>query len=152
MSKVITKTEPIAKILNKQVANCSILFMKLHNYHWFVKGESFFDLHVKFEELYNEMALHLDTVAERILTIGEQPVATLKEMLVSSSIKEAAGDETAIQMVKQLIRDFETIAKELTEAIETADEAKDQPTADMLVGIRTSLEKHVWMFSAFQAK
>lgn len=152
MSKVMTKAEPISKILNKQVANCSILYMKLHNYHWFVKGESFFDLHVKFEELYNEMALHLDTIAERILAIGEQPTATLKEMLTSSSIKEALGGETAIQMVKQLIEDFETIARELIEAIESAEEAKDQPTSDMLVGIRKSLEKHVWMFNAFSAK
>lgn len=152
MSKVMTKAGPIAVILNKQVANCSILFMKLHNYHWFVKGESFFDLHVKFEELYDEMALHLDTIAERILAIGEMPIATLKEMLASSSIKEAVGDESALQMVKQLIKDFETIAKELAEAIESAEEAKDQPTSDMLVGIRTSLEKHVWMFNAFQAK
>lgn len=152
MSKVMTKAEPISKILNKQVANCSILYMKLHNYHWFVKGESFFDLHVKFEELYNEMALHLDTIAERILAIGEKPTATLKEMLASSSIKEAAGDETAILMVKQLIKDFETIAMELIEAIESAEEAKDQPTSDMLVGIRKSLEKHVWMFNAYSAK
>ncbi len=152
MSKVMTKAEPIARILNKQVANCSILFMKLHNYHWFVKGESFFNLHAKFEELYDEMAIHLDTIAERVLTIGEMPIATLKDMLANSSIKEAAGNETATQMVSQLIKDFETITKELTEAIESAEEANDQPTSDMLVGIRTSLEKHVWMFNAFQAK
>jgi starvation-inducible DNA-binding protein len=152
MSKVMTKAEPLVKILNKEVANCSVLYMKLHNYHWFVKGESFFDLHIKFEELYTEMGLHLDTIAERILAIGEQPTATLKEILASASIKEAAGNESALQMVKQLVTDFETISKELTEGIETAEEAKDQPTSDMLVAIRTSLEKHVWMFKAFQAK
>jgi starvation-inducible DNA-binding protein len=152
MSKVMTKAEPVAKILNKEVANCSVLYMKIHNYHWFVKGESFFDLHVKFEELYNEMGLHLDTIAERILAIGEQPIATLKEILATASIKEAAGNENAMQMVKQLVTDFETICKELTEGIEAAEEAKDQPTSDMLVTIRTSLEKHVWMFKAFQAK
>jgi starvation-inducible DNA-binding protein len=150
MSKVMTQVEPLTKSLNKQVANCSVLYMKLHNYHWFVTGESFFDLHVKFEELYTEMALHLDTIAERILAIGEQPTATLKEMLVNSSIKEATGNETAIQMVKQLTKDFETITKEMTEAIENAEEAKDHPTSDMLIGIRTSLEKHIWMFKAFQ--
>jgi starvation-inducible DNA-binding protein len=152
MSTVITRAEPLVSILNKEVANCSVLYMKLHNYHWFVKGESFFELHSKFEELYTEIGQLLDTIAERILTIGEQPTATLKEILTISSIKEASGNETSMQMVKQIVSDFETMCGELKDGIEAADEAKDQPTSDMLVGIRSSLEKQAWMLKAFQSK
>jgi starvation-inducible DNA-binding protein len=149
MSKVLTKATPITELLNKQVANWSVLYTKLHNFHWNVKGESFFDLHVKFEELYTEAGIHLDVVAERILALRGKPIATLKEYLASASIKEAKGNETTSQMVAQVVEDFETIAQELTQGIESAEENKDQPSADIMIGIRTSLEKHIWMFSAY---
>ncbi|HWI47404.1 MAG TPA: Dps family protein, partial [Rummeliibacillus sp.] len=93
--------------LNQLVASWSVLYTKLHNFHWYVKGPSFFTLHVKFEELYNEAAEHLDNIAERILSLNGQPVATLKEHLEISEIKEAVGSETAEQMVKTVIQDFE---------------------------------------------
>ncbi|QGQ98633.1 DNA starvation/stationary phase protection protein [Paenibacillus psychroresistens] len=151
MSKVLTKTTPVTEILNKQVANWSVLYAKLHNFHWYVKGENFFTLHIKFEELYTEAGLHLDVVAERILSLQSKPTATLKEHLALSSIKEAKGNESATQMVAQVIEDFETIAKELTQGIEAAEEQKDQPSADMMIQIRTSLEKHIWMLGAYLA-
>lgn len=152
MSKVMTQTTPIVTFLNKQVATCTVLNTKLYNYHWNVKGESFFDLHVKFEELYKENAFNLDTIAERILALRGKPIGTIKEALALSSIKEASGDETAKEMVQQLVKDFETISKELTEGIENSEENKDQPTADLLVTIRESLEKHTWMLNAYLGK
>jgi starvation-inducible DNA-binding protein len=151
MSKVLTKATPVTELLNKQVANWSVLYAKLHNYHWYVKGESFFDLHMKFEELYTEAGLHLDVVAERILTLRGKPTATLKEHLALSSIKEAKGNESAVQMVAQVVEDFEQIAKELTKGIEAAEEQDDQPSSDMMIKIKTSLEKHIWMLSAYLA-
>src|SRR5665647_1084561 len=114
MSKVLTKATPVTEILNKQVANWSVLYAKLHNFHWYVKGENFFTLHIKFEELYTEAGVHLDVVAERILALRSKPVATLKEHLALSSIKEAKGDESATQMVAQVVADFQQIANELT--------------------------------------
>jgi starvation-inducible DNA-binding protein len=152
MSKVLTKASPIIEVLNKQVANWSVLYTKLHNYHWYVKGENFFTLHIKFEELYTEAGLHLDTIAERILSLRGQPVATMKEQLASASIKEAKGTETASQMVGQIVDDFELIANELTKAIEDAEHHKDQPTADMFIAIRSSIEKHSWMLHAYLGK
>jgi starvation-inducible DNA-binding protein len=71
----------LVSILNKQIANWSVLYTKLHNYHWYVKGGQFFTLHVKFEEFYNEAGLHVDELAERLLAIGGKPAATLKEYL-----------------------------------------------------------------------
>lgn len=151
MSKVLTKATPVTEILNKQVANWSVLYAKLHNFHWYVKGENFFTLHIKFEELYTEAGVHLDVVAERILALRSKPVATLKEHLALSSIKEAKGDESATQMVAQVVADFQQIANELTKGIEATEGQEDQPSADMMIQIRTSLEKHIWMLSAYLA-
>ncbi|MVP00837.1 Dps family protein [Paenibacillus lutrae] len=137
------------KVLNRQVANWTVLFVKLHNFHWNVKGHEFFTLHVKFEELYNEAANYVDELAERLLAVGGKPVATMKESLELSSIKEADGGEKPDEMVRSLLADFETIIGELKQGIQEADEAKDEGTADMLLGISVALEKHRWMLSSF---
>lgn len=151
MVKTKDEIELIKDTLNTQVANFSVLYMKLHNYHWYVKGENFFTLHVKFEELFSEAALHLDTIAERMLSLGALPTATLKEQLQLSTIKEATGDENTQKMIESLTDDFNTICKELTEGINLAERKDDQPTADMFIAIRTSLEKHNWMLKAYLA-
>ena len=151
MVKTKKENDVLTESLNTQVANFSVLYMKLHNYHWYVKGENFFTLHVKFEELYTEVALHLDTIAERMLSLRSVPTATLEEQLQLSSIKEATGDENAQDMVKTLADDFNTICSELTEGITLAEDNDDQPTADLFIAIRDSLEKHRWMLEAYLA-
>jgi starvation-inducible DNA-binding protein len=148
-SKNAGGSNPVHAVLNKQVANWSILYMKLHNYHWYVTGESFFTLHLKLEELYNEANLHFDEIAERLLAIKGKPAATLKECLDLSSIKEASGKESPNQMVAQVAEDFGTIISELQEGVEIASENEDERTADLLTQIQTSLEKHKWMLEAF---
>ncbi len=135
--------------LNELVATWSVLYTKLHNYHWYVNGPSFFTLHTKFEELYNEVTLNLDEVAERILSKGGKPVATLKEHLALSLIEEATGKETTEQMVETTIADFETIMNALKQAMKTASEAGDDRTEDLLNATYQSLEKHTWMLNAF---
>ncbi|WP_338470865.1 Dps family protein [Niallia sp. XMNu-256] len=146
------KNAQVTETLNTQVANLSVLYMKLHNYHWYVKGKNFFTLHTKFEELYTETAAHLDTIAERMLSIGASPTATLKEHLELASIKEAKGNESAQEMVQALSDDFHTICNELTDGITLAEDKDDQPTADLFIAIRTSLEKHRWMLEACLAE
>lgn len=139
----------LATVLNKQIANWSVLFMKLHNFHWYVKGEQFFTLHAKFEEFYNEAGLHVDELAERLLAIGGNPVATMKECLEISSVQEASGTESATEMVQSIINDFSLIIGELKEGMSLADETNDEPTGDMLLAIHSGLEKHVWMLKAY---
>jgi starvation-inducible DNA-binding protein len=139
----------LVSILNKQIANWSVLYTKLHNYHWYVKGGQFFTLHVKFEEFYNEAGLNVDELAERLLAIGGKPAATMREYLEISSIKEATGNETADEMVESVINDFSIIIGELKEGMSLAAEKNDETTGDMLLAIHSSLEKHVWMLTAF---
>ncbi|MCZ0755210.1 DNA starvation/stationary phase protection protein [Anoxybacillus sp. J5B_2022] len=142
----------LTDIVNRQIANWSVLYIKLHHYHWYVKGSQFFTLHTKFEELYNEAALHIDELAERLLALGGAPVATMKGCLEQASVKEAVGNETAEEMVGTLVSDFETMIHELKEGMKLADEVGDETTGDMLLGIHQSLEKHVWMLKSFLGK
>lgn len=138
--------------LNRQISNWSVLYIKLHNYHWYVKGTQFFTLHEKFQQFYEEAALHVDEIAERLLAVKGKPLAKMSEYLENSSVKEAAGNETALEMVDQLIHDFAVIISDLKEGMEAAQSAGDETTADMLLAIHTLLEKHVWMLSAFNSK
>lgn len=138
--------------LNELVATWSVLYTKLHNYHWYVNGLSFFTLHAKFEELYNEVTLNLDEIAERILSRGGKPVATLKEHLQLSLVQEATGTETPEDMVATTIADFQTVMATLKTAMESASEAGDNRTEDLLNANYQSLEKHAWMLNAFLGK
>ncbi|MEI7025740.1 Dps family protein [Paenibacillus sp. y28] len=149
---VINKNSGVLNAINQQVANWTVLFTKLHNYHWFVQGSNFLSLHAKFEEFYNEGAQHLDDLAERLLAIGGRPVATLKDCLQLASVKEADGHETAEQMLSVLIQDFSQMSKELQQGIEAAETAADAASGDMLLGIKESLEKHAWMLKAILGK
>jgi len=137
------------KELNKQVATWSVMYTKLHNYHWYVKGPQFFTLHAKFEELYNEATLHMDEIAERLLTLGGKPVATLSEQLELSEIAEATGKESTDQMVESLVNDFDKIMKSLKKGMEEAAKDGDDMTEDILNAVYQSIEKHQWMLNAF---
>lgn len=135
--------------LNKQVSTWSVMYAKLHNYHWYVKGNQFFTLHAKFEELYNEATAYMDEIAERILTLGGEPTATLAEHLEQSVVAEAKGGEKANEMVKALVDDYDSIKKSLKKGMEYAAEDGDDMTEDLLNSIYQTIEKHQWMLNAF---
>lgn len=145
-------SDQLKQVVNKQIANWTVLYIKLHNFHWFVKGQQFFTLHTKFEELYTEAALHIDELAERLLALDGKPVATMKGALELASVKEAIGSETAEQMVQSIVDDFTVLIGELKEGMTLAGEVDDETTGDMLLAIHSSLEKHVWMLKSFLGK
>jgi starvation-inducible DNA-binding protein len=135
----------LVKLLNREVANLGVLYTKLHNYHWFVKGNQFYTLHELFEKLYDEVSEHFDAVAERILMLKEKPLATLKEFLENATIAEATGKETKDEMLKVTVADFEKLNKEFYEVVRKAQELGDEVTVDLAIGILSSLQKHIWM-------
>ncbi|WP_309089438.1 Dps family protein [Domibacillus sp.] len=145
-------SEQLISSVNKQVANWTVLYTKLHNYHWYVKGPQFFTLHAKFEELYTEASGHIDELAERLLALDGKPVATLRESLELATVNEAEGQESAEGMVQSVVNDFTTLTGELKEAMDLAAEVGDETTGDMLLAIHQSLEKHVWMLKSFLGK
>lgn len=132
-------------LLDLQVANFSVLFTKLHHFHWFVEGPQFFALHAKFEELYDAINETYDAFAERLITIGGRPSSTLKAYLEKASIKEAAGEVSAKEMVVSLINDMEVIVKSLKELTVAAQEEADEATADLAIGTIGEFEKTLWM-------
>lgn len=144
--------EDVVRVLNQQVANWTVAFTKLHNFHWYVKGPNFFALHTKFEELYDEASQFIDDLAERILAIGGNPVATLRESLDISIIDEAGKYYKAEEMVAELSKDFTNVSKQLEEAIEVAGKAEDDVTEDMFIGMQTDIDKHNWMLKSYLSK
>ena len=137
--------------LNKLVANLTVLYTKLHSFHWYVKGSSFYTLHEVFEKYYDHVTETLDEVAERFLAIGGRPVSTLKGSLEIATIAEATEKETTQEMVSAVLSDFELLINDLSELIESSEEASDQGTADLALGLKTELEKNVWMLKAYLA-
>jgi starvation-inducible DNA-binding protein len=129
--------------LNKQVANLSVFFTKLHHYHWYVSGPEFFALHAKFEEYYDEVNEWYDAVAERLIMIGGKPASNLKNYLQLTSLSEATESKTT-DMIKAILNDFKHLVLEFKEVTLLAQEANDEPTADLAIGIISSLEKHIW--------
>ncbi len=139
----------LMKKLDEQVATWSVMYMKLHHYHWYVKGPHFFTLHAKFEELYGEATTYMDDIAERMLTLGGEPTSRLQEQLELAFVTEAGNEKTAEQMVTQITADFDKIMNELTETMTEASRIGDDMTEDLLNGIYQQIEKHQWMLRAF---
>lgn len=138
--------------LNELVANLTVMYTKLHSFHWYVKGTDFFTLHEKFENYYNEVTEALDEVAERMLSLRQRPISTLKGSLEVATIKEATEDENASKMVEVLVNDNNTLISLLNEIIEVADESNDPGTSGMAEGLKTKLEKDNWMLNAYLNK
>lgn len=144
-------SKEVKDCLNKLVATEGVLYIRLHQFHWYVKGHGFFVLHEKFEELYDESTEFLDEVAERLLSIGGQPYSTLKEFIEHSVIKEETEDKVLKQdeMVRAVIDDFNKIRDFLVEAIHLTDEHEDFPSNDLLIGRKEAIDKHLWMLEAY---
>lgn len=137
--------------LNKLVGSFGVLYIKLHQHHWFVKGPNFFEAHEKFEELYDETTANLDEVAERMLQLGHEPISTLKEFLDHSVIKETEFKNVtdATEMYKSVLEDFETLNKIYQDGFELFE--GDEVTTDLLVGLQEAVQKHIWMIGAYLA-
>ncbi|MDG0812554.1 Dps family protein [Cohnella rhizosphaerae] len=146
------QVEQLTVVLNRQVANWTVLFTKLHHFHWYVKGSEFFTLHSKFEALYEDAAARMDETAERLLAIGGHPVSTLKESLSLATVDEASGGESAAQMVGIAIADYAKLVEELAAGIASAQAAGDEATADLFIGQTADLQKTIWMLNAFLGK
>jgi starvation-inducible DNA-binding protein len=136
--------------LNEYLANQQVMYMKLHNLHWYVKGRSFFTLHAKLEELYDQTAQIMDGVAERLLALGGSPVASLKKALALSSVKELedvpiSSDET----IKSLISDVEYWIRDTKEIIKLAEDDDDGATADQFNGYLAEYQKLLWMLKSY---
>lgn len=143
-----------ASMTNHLVANLGVLYVKLHQYHWYVQGPKFYTLHAKFEELYNDVTENYDELAERLIALGEKPYSTLGEYLEHASIEEKVYDKKipSDKMVENLVEDYRTIRDITSRGIELAGKENDTVTEDMLIAFKNSLELTIWMLQAFIGK
>ena len=143
--------QQIAGGLSKLLADSYSLYLKTHNYHWNVEGPLFNTLHLMFEQHYTELATAVDEIAERIRALGVKAPGSYTAFGHLTSIEEATGNESAEEMIRQLVIGQETVARTAREAIKAAEAASDEPTADLLTQRMQIHEKNAWMLRSMLA-
>lgn len=145
-------TKELESKLNLYLANQMIDYVKKHNLHWNLKGNHFFSLHAKLEELYEEANDFLDEVAERILALGGNPVSSMKEALAMATIKELGdGPKSTDETIRTLISDTDYWIKDSKEIADLADKEDDNVTNDMFNGFTKTYQKLAWMLKAYNS-
>jgi starvation-inducible DNA-binding protein len=135
----------IADGLSRLLADTYTLYLKTHNFHWNVKGPMFQTLHLMFETQYNELALAVDLIAERIRALGFAAPGTYGAYAKLSSIPETQGVPEATEMVRLLVQGQEAVVRTAREIFPLVDKAADEPTADLLTQRMQVHEKTAWM-------
>ncbi len=145
-------SKAIVSKLNSLVADFTVFYQKLRHYHWNVKGSRFFILHQKFEEIYDEINLVIDELAERIVGLEGVPLHTLAHVLEEASLQEDPNIPDGEAMVAALVSDMTALTKSLQSALEEAEDAEDRTTVNMLDEVKDGLEAHIWMLKAWEGK
>ncbi len=143
------KREKIIKQLNQNLADVQVIYVKLHNFHWNVKGQHFFGIHNITEEYYDYFAKQYDDIAERILQIGSKPLTTMKSYLEISKVKEVEKNNfSASEIIKFITKDFNYLLKEFKKTSELAENNGDVTTQALADENIAWLEKSIWMLKA----
>lgn len=143
------KSEKLSERLNDLLANYTVFYQNVRGYHWNVKGEKFFELHVKFEELYNNLFVKIDDIAERILTLGHTPDHRSSKYLDSSEIKETKEVNDGFKAVASILESFQVLLQKQRIILDLSGEINDEGTNSMMSDYIREQEKMVWMYSAF---
>lgn len=143
------KSNKLIEMLNKNLSNLLVLYVKLHNYHWNVKGMNFKPIHEVTEAYYDYFAEQYDEVAERIVQLGGKPFATLQDYLKNALVKE---DNKNVfdpkEVLNSVLADFEILNNEFKAISEVAGDSGDVPTANIADDNVAWLEKEIWMIKA----
>ncbi|MBS9463244.1 DNA starvation/stationary phase protection protein [Flagellimonas sp. 389] len=139
----------VNKDLNQLLADYSVYYQKLRSFHWNVLGKSFFDLHEKFEELYNDARIKIDEIAERILTLRFHPISKMSEYLKLANVDEVSAMITDGEMVLEILKDHKKLLLQMKSVISTAEKVGDEGTVDMMGSYIAQLEKSSWMLDAW---
>jgi starvation-inducible DNA-binding protein len=137
--------------MNVTLANAIVTYQKLHHFHWRVSGDRFFELHARFESLYDRFSEILDNVAERMLMIGGTPVKTLTEAVATATLVEDAEIPAAREMAARIMADLKAQREQMLAVIAAAEQAGDRGTVILLDGIADSLDKEIWLLRSYLA-
>lgn len=143
----------IAKVLieplNDLLANFAVFYQNTRGLHWNIKGDKFFELHVKFEELYDDLKIKVDEVAERILTLEGVPLHTYQDFVEISEVKSAKNVTTANEAVNLVLESFQILLVKERKILALSDEADDEGTNALMSDYIREQEKLVWMYRAY---
>jgi starvation-inducible DNA-binding protein len=142
-------SEALATELNTLLANYQLYYQNTRGLHWNIKGKHFFELHVKFEEIYTDAQLKIDMIAERVLTLGFTPLHTFSDYLKQSKIKEGKNINDAKTAVELIVNSLQTIIVLERAILKTADKLSDEGTTTLLTDFITQQEKEIWMYSSW---
>ncbi|MFB2863885.1 Dps family protein [Aeromonas sp. MdU4] len=145
------QSQALAAELNKLLASYQILYMNVRGFHWNIRGNQFFELHLKFEEIYNDLLLKVDALAERILTLDGVPMHSFSDYLKVSAIPEQKGLHDGRACVESLLESFRELLVAQRRILNQAAEAGDEGTASILSDYVQQQEKLVWMLRAYLA-
>lgn len=140
------QSEALVTELNVLLANYQLYYQNSRGLHWNIKGKHFFELHVKFEEIYTDAQLKIDLIAERILTLGFTPLHTFSDYLKQSSIKEGKNISDAKTAVQLVVSSLQTLVILERNILKTAGKLSDDGTNTMLTDFITQQEKEIWMY------
>ena len=143
------ESKALAEKLNTLLANYQVFYMNTRGFHWNITGEKFFELHAKFEELYTDLLIKVDEVAERILTLGHTPLHSFTDYTSVASIKEAKNISEGKAAMQNILDSFRTLISLQREIAETADQTADEGTSALMSDYIREQEKLVWMYSAY---
>lgn len=141
-------SEKLALELNNLLANYQIFYTNVRGYHWNIKGVNFFELHAKFEEIYDDLVVKVDELAERILTLGYTPNNAYSQYLKNSTIKEDIAVSDAKDCLKGTLEGFKILLKQQREILALAGDADDEGTASQMSDYIKEQEKLIWMLGA----
>lgn len=142
-------TQLLANGLNDLLANYQILYMNARSFHWNIKGEKFFELHLKFEEIYTDALVKVDEIAERILTLGFTPLHSFSDYIKQSEIKEHKNVSDGVEAVQAILDGYTVLLIKEREILKLAGEYDDEGTNALMSDYIREQEKQVWMYSAF---
>lgn len=143
------KSKALVTKLNSLLANYQVFYMNTRGLHWNIKGDKFFELHLKFEELYNNLVLKIDEIAERVLTLGGTPLHSYSDYLKQSSIKETKNVSSGKDGVKLVLDSFQKVIILQRELLKLSSEADDEGTNALMSDYVREQEKLVWMYTAY---
>lgn len=148
----VTKAKNVADELNLLLANYQLFYMNTRGFHWNIKGDNFFELHIKFEELYTNLEMKIDEVAERILTLGYTPTHTFTDYLKSAKIKEQKGITEGKKGVAYILESFSVIIGKQRDILELSEKANDEGTNSLMSTYISEQEKLVWMYTSYMGR
>ncbi|CAL2103238.1 Non-specific DNA-binding protein Dps / Iron-binding ferritin-like antioxidant protein / Ferroxidase [Tenacibaculum sp. 190130A14a] len=143
------QSEKLINELNLLLANFQVYYQNLRGVHWNIKGKNFFELHVKFEELYTDAQEKVDLIAERILTLQGTPLHTFEDYVRLSKVKvgkDVTNDEESVKLVVNSISELLKVEREI---LDLSDEANDEGTNSMMSDFISEQEKTLWMMNAW---